>query len=126
MLMSIIYYTETNIDMNSLQKIQDFYESQGLKSGKLRKALEEDKEYQRILSERKASLRAKLKISKTEERKYVLSTDDDYEILSKIKQLEKSKLPKNDKEFVTFIKTQLEQDWRKPLLKRLNRLLKST
>ncbi len=107
----------------SLQKIQDFYERRGLKGNSLRKALENDKEYQKALGERKASLREKLKFSKAEEKKYVLSTDEDYEILSKTKKLEKSKLDKSGMELVRLIKTQLELDWRKPLLKKLDWLL---
>lgn len=64
------------------------------------------------------------KITPAEKKKYVLSTDADFEILAKCKQLEKLKLTKEDRYFVEFLKTQLEDDWRKPLLKTLNRLLK--
>jgi len=50
----------------------------------------------------------------------------DYEILSKIKELEKKKLEKEDKEIIKLIKTQLERDWRKPLLVKLDKLLKKS
>lgn len=65
-----------------------------------------------------------LRITLTERKKYALPKIRDLEILAKCKYLEKLRLTKQDKESVAFIKTQLEYDWRKPLLKRLNRLLK--
>jgi len=63
-------------------------------------------------------------ISKEEKRKYVLADKQDYEILTKIHQLEKLSLSPDDKEFINFIRTQLEKDWRTPILKVLNNLLK--
>ena len=65
-----------------------------------------------------------IKITSLEKRKYVLAKDIDYEILMKCKELEKLKLSKEDRFLVQFIKTQLEQDWRKPLSIALNKLLK--
>ncbi|NQU98853.1 hypothetical protein HQ533_05270 [Candidatus Woesearchaeota archaeon] len=59
-----------------------------------------------------------------EKKKYVMPTDRDFEILAKCKELEKLKLTKEDKLLVKFIKTQLERDWRKPLLVKLNKLLR--
>ena len=53
-----------------------------------------------------------------------MPTNEDYEILSKIKQLEKLKLTKQDKYLIKFVKTQLEHDWRKPILKTLSKVLK--
>ncbi len=64
------------------------------------------------------------KATTTEKKKYVLPTKTDFEILAKCKQLEKLSLTKRDKFLVKFIKTQLEKDWRKPLLRELNRLLR--
>jgi len=58
--------------------------------------------------------------------KYVMADKRDYEILSKIKELEKKKLEKEDKEIIKLIKTQLERDWRKPLLVKLDKLLKKS
>ena len=65
----------------------------------------------------------KISSSKSEKRKYVMSTDVDYEILEKIKFLERRNLKKEDAVFVKFMRSQLEQDWRKPLLKMLDKIL---
>jgi len=62
-------------------------------------------------------------ITKTEKKKYVLSTKKDYEILEKIKKLEKTSLTKEEKHLIKLIRTQLEKNWRKPLLKMLDKLL---
>lgn len=107
----------------SFQQIEDYYIRKGLKGSKLRKALESDKEYQEILAERKARLSKKFKITSREKQKYVLSTDQDYEILGKIKQLEKQKLSDEDKKLIKFIKTQLKDDWRTPIMELLNNIL---
>ena len=69
-------------------------------------------------------MKTKYKVTTREKKKYLLPTDRDLEILAKCKLLEKLKLNKEDKTLVKFIKTQLEEDWRKPLLKMLNKLLK--
>jgi hypothetical protein len=69
-------------------------------------------------------MKTKYKITTREKKKYLLPTDRDLEILAKCKLLEKSDLTDNDRVFVKFIKTQLEEDWRTPLLKMLNKLLK--
>ena len=63
-------------------------------------------------------------LTKAEQRKYVMSTSEDYEILKKIKQLEKLTLAKEEKILLWLIKTQLEPKWRKYLLQTLNKLLK--
>ena len=65
----------------------------------------------------------KYKPTRSETKKYVLSKNTDIEILTKCKQLEKMKLKKEDKFLIKLIKTQLEDAWRKPLLKTLNKLL---
>ncbi len=57
-------------------------------------------------------------------KKYLLPEKRDLEILSKCKELEKTKLSKEDKLLVKFIKTQLEADWRAPLLEELDKLIK--
>lgn len=59
-----------------------------------------------------------------ERKKYVLATQKDIEILEKCRELEKRKLTKEERMLVKLIKTQLEDDWRAPLLKRVNQLLK--
>ena len=66
----------------------------------------------------------KFKVTHAEKGKYVLSTKLDYEILEKCKQLEKLSLDSNDKAFVKFARTQLEKNWRTPLLKKLNEVLR--
>lgn len=53
-----------------------------------------------------------------------MSTNEDYEILKKVKQLEELKLTKEDKMLIWLIKTQLEFDWRKYLIQILNQLIK--
>ena len=64
------------------------------------------------------------KITPSEKKRYVLSQDKEIKILLKCKQLEKLKLTKQDKYLVKLIKTQLEDDWRKPLLKEVNKLVR--
>lgn len=73
---------------------------------------------------RTLKLTKQLKITSSEKKKYVLSKDADYEILDKCKRLEKLKLTKEEKFLVKLIKTQLEKDWRKPLLKMLKQYFK--
>jgi len=64
-------------------------------------------------------------LTKFEKKKYVMSTDKDFEILAKIKKIEKmKKLSKQDRFIIKFIRTQLERDWRTPLLKALDKILK--
>ncbi len=71
-----------------LQKVQDHYVDRGLSGDKLREVLEKDEKYQKLLRNRKNRLKSDLKISDDEAGKYVLSTDEDYEILGKVHQLE--------------------------------------
>lgn len=108
----------------SLQRIMDSYIQRGYQGERLRQALLKDKVYSRLLKERQKKLTKQIKVSKAESQKYVLSVDEDYEILKKCKQLEGAKLTKADKELVKLIKTQLEHDWRGYLIKDLNRLLR--
>jgi len=108
----------------SLQKIEDYYIRKGLSGDKLRKVLEKDREYQKILIERKRKLTKKFKITPREKQKYVLSTNKDYQILGKIHQLEKQKISSEDKKLVNFIKSQLQLDWRTQVIKLLERLLR--
>jgi|WetSurMetagenome_2_1015567.scaffolds.fasta_scaffold1560238_1 hypothetical protein len=65
-----------------------------------------------------------MKITEYEKRNYVLKEKGDYEILLKIKELEGEKLNKNDKEIIKLIGTQLKDDWRTGLIKKLNKLLR--
>lgn len=108
----------------SLQQIEDYYLHLGFKGEKLREMLTKDKNYQLLLKERKQKLTQRFKITSSEKKKYVLSTDEDFEILNKCKTLEKLKLTPEDKRLVKLIKTQLKDDWRTPLIITLNQLLK--
>ncbi|MBI2459432.1 MAG: hypothetical protein HYV53_02675 [Parcubacteria group bacterium] len=107
----------------SLQRIENFYLSQGCKGYELRKVLLKDKDYQKLLKERRQKLTKKISLTKTEEKKYAMSIDKDYEILFKVKQLEKLKLNKEEKFLIKFIRTQLEHDWRKWLIEQLDKIL---
>lgn len=53
---------------------------------------------------------------------YVLGDKRDFEILEKIRCLEKSKLSQTDRQTLKLIKTQLKRDWRSPLMAFLNKL----
>ena len=106
----------------SLQQIEDYYLAQGLKGEELRTALEQDKEFQELLKERKSAIRSKHGINEQEEGEYLLPNEEDYEILSTIKALESKNLSDHDKEMVELIKTQLKADWRGPILQRLKQI----
>ncbi len=108
----------------SLQQIEDFYMARGYKGNALRKALAKDKEYQHLVKKRKQKLTKQFKITQSEKKKYLLSMDEDWEILSVCKNLEKLKLTREDRLLVKFIKSQLEHEWRAPLLRKLKQLLK--
>ena len=108
----------------SLLEIADFYRQLGYKGAKLREAIKQDEDYQNILKERDIKLKNKFNITADERKKYVLSLDEDWEILAKCKQLDKMKLSQEDKEFVKFIKTQLEFDYRKGMIDKVNELLR--
>jgi len=108
----------------SLQEIEDYYVNQGLVGAELRQAIENDDSYKELLARKKSKLKQRVHISDDEARKYVLSTDADYEILAKIHKLEMENLSAADKEILEFIRTQLELDWRSPILTKLDKLLK--
>ena len=65
-----------------------------------------------------------MKIITKDKKRYVLKEDRDYQILGQIYKLEKRKLSAEDKIMVKLARTQLEHDWRKPLLKILDQLVK--
>ena len=110
--------------MDKFQQIADYYLSKGLRGEDLRKALENDTEYQNLLKERRSRIRNKYEITEEEEKEYLLPNEEDYEILSIVKTLENKNLSETDKEIVELIKTQLRDDWREPLLDKLRQLLK--
>lgn len=63
-----------------------------------------------------------IKITKEDKKKYALNTKTDLNILIKIKRLELKKLSRENKRMLKFIKSQLENNWRKPLIKELKRI----
>ncbi len=107
----------------SLQQIEDFYVNKGYVGENLRNILEKDKEYKNLLKERKQKLTKKFKITNAERKRYVLSLDKDFEILNKCKKLERLNITKEDKILVKLIKSQIEDNWRKTLLNKLNNLI---
>ncbi|MBT4376958.1 hypothetical protein HOD29_06295 [archaeon] len=108
----------------SLQEIEDSYIERGFRDERLRKVLSKDKEWQKLLKEKKNKRKTKLKITFKDSKKYVLATDIDIEILGTCKKLEKKHLNKEDKKVVELIKSQLKDEWRTPLTKYLNKLTK--
>ncbi len=65
-----------------------------------------------------------MKITSQEKKSYVLAEKGDLKILFVCKELEKLELEKGDKAVVGLIKSQLQRDWRKPLLQKLSQLAK--
>lgn len=55
-------------------------------------------------------------------KKYLIDNNTDQKIYDVVKKLEKKKLNKKDKALAKLIKTQLEKDWRKYLVKEINKL----
>lgn len=99
----------------SLQEIEDYYINRGLSGEKLRLALKDDKEYQKLLADKKSKISKKYGISKEEQEKYVLATEQDYEILSRCNKLLGRDISQSDRELVGFIKSQLLDEWRKSI-----------
>lgn len=66
----------------------------------------------------------KLNLTEYEKENYLLKDKKDLIILSKIKELEKKQLNNKQKEILKLIKTQLKDDWRTPLIKYLNKILR--
>ncbi|OGY45384.1 MAG: hypothetical protein A2744_04235 [Candidatus Buchananbacteria bacterium RIFCSPHIGHO2_01_FULL_44_11] len=63
------------------------------------------------------------KPSNREQKKYVFKEKKDFIIFDKISQLESKKLSVEDKKLVKFLRTQLEDNWRTPLVNFLDKLL---
>ena len=108
--------------MKSAQSIEDFYVGRGYRGDRLRKALQADKEYQETLKRKRGKLTSRVKTTRAEQQRYVLSIDTDFAILSRCKKMEKQSLSSDDRRLVRLIKSQLEQDWRKPLSAELKKL----
>lgn len=108
----------------SLQEIEDYYSQKGLTGAALREATENDTEYRKIREEKYARLTQKFNVTDEEKAKYSLSTDQDYEILEMIHRLEAKSLSAEDAEIIEFVRTQLEDDWRTPIVEFLERMSK--
>ena len=61
--------------------------------------------------------------SDEEKKKYVFKDEKDFVILDLVHQLEKEDLSSEDRELVNFIRTQLEDDWRSPIITLLKKLI---
>ena len=66
----------------------------------------------------------KIIITKADLKKYALVKEKDIQILKQIKQLEQKNLDKVDLRMLKFIKSQLERDWRKPLIGEIKKIEK--
>jgi len=108
----------------SLQEIEDRYVSRGFRGAKLKAAIEKDEEYRLLLEERKKKIKKSIPVSEKDKKQYVLSTDSDMEILGKVYMLEKKKLSNGESKLLVLIKSQLKLDWRTPLIRQLDWLLK--
>ena len=89
----------------------------GYTGSKLKSKLEKDKNYVRLLKERKKHLK-KIGVSGREQGKFVLLTDKDVEILRRCNKLKKT-ANKEDRVLIKLINSQLEEDWRRPLINQL-------
>jgi len=65
-----------------------------------------------------------INLTSYERKNYSMPKKEDFAILNKIRELEKRKLSLRDKEVVKLIRTQLEKNWRAPLIEFLNKFLK--
>lgn len=65
-----------------------------------------------------------MKITRLERKKHLLKEKNDLLILQKIKEIETYKLNNKNKEIVKLIRAQLEYNWRTPLIKYLNKILR--
>ena len=65
-------------------------------------------------------------INDKEKKKYIFKEKRDYEILELVHKLEKLKLSDYEKFLLLWARTQLEDDWRKPLLQILKVMKKNS
>lgn len=111
--------------MSKLSEIEDYYKNKGFHGKKLENALRKDKQYQKELKEKRQNTKKFHKLAtKKEMQKYPLPTKEDFIIINLVGKLKREKLSKNDNEIVNLILSQLEYDWRKGLLEKLNKLSK--
>jgi len=65
-----------------------------------------------------------LRVRPQDKKRYVLADKKDFEILEKIYKLESKSLSPEDEKLVKLARTQLERNWRTPLLEFLEKLFK--
>lgn len=106
----------------SLQQIEDHYINLGYSGDRLRIALTNDHEYQVFLAHKKLTINNKHNVLTDDINRYVLSTEQDYLICSICNKLLSNNLNADDKSTVELIKSQLLEEWRKPLLDKLNEI----
>lgn len=108
-----------------LFEIENKYFRKGYQGNKLAAALKKDKEYRRILKQKRVDVQSSLKlVTQKELKKYVLSEKEDFIILNLIHSLERQKLSSADRALVEIMKAQLEHDWRRSILNKLKNLLR--
>ena len=66
-----------------------------------------------------------MRLTGYEKRNYVMKDKNDFVILSKIRKLEKRKLGRKEREMIKLVRTQLKRTWRAPLIRHLDKMLKS-
>ena len=112
-------------DCQSLDSIAEFYLGLGFRGCQLRKVLEQDHEYQQLLQARRLQLDTRYinTVSEAERDMYLLSVQEDFEILEKCKRIERARISAEDRLLTRLIKTQLKDDWRTDILETLNGLL---
>ena len=64
-------------------------------------------------------------ITSADRKRYVLKTKQDERIVEKIKRLEKKKLTKSQKKLVKFYRSQLKANWRDPLERFIDSMLRT-
>lgn len=109
----------------SMQEIEDSYINRGLTGEKLRQALESDTEYQALLADKKSRITNEFGISDEDKNRYVLATQQDFEILSRCQELESQRISDSDREMVELIKSQLLDEWRQPIFEKLSEIEKN-
>ena len=105
--------------IKTLDELVGFYVKLGYVGFKLKSVIEKDKRYAQLLKKRKDYL-TRIGVSSSEHKKYVLLTGKDIEILRRCNRLEKN--AGQDADIIKLIKSQLEEDCRRPLLKKLKAL----
>ncbi len=70
----------------------------------------------------RAQLRTQFGVTASDENGYAMPEARDYQILAAVKALESRRLSVDDSELVELIRSQLLDDWRAPLLRKLEAL----